>query len=122
MRKTALKIKQIREYNNYSQKYMADQLSISQPAYARIENGVTSLNEEKIRKIAEILNVDLEKLLSNDELTLNIQNNTLNDNSSIIKELNSKQNELYERLLSEKDRTIQHLKNEVKSLIENMKK
>tara|TARA_R110002072_G_scaffold238939_1_gene396635 strand:+ start:26636 stop:26743 length:108 start_codon:yes stop_codon:yes gene_type:complete len=31
---------------------------------------VTSLNEEKIRKIAEILNVDLEKLLSNDELTL----------------------------------------------------
>ena len=49
---------------------MADQLSISQPAYARIENGVTSLNEEKIRKIAEILNVDLEKLLSNDELTL----------------------------------------------------
>ena len=61
---------------------------------------MTSLNEEKIRKIAEILN----------------------DNSSIIKELNSKQNELYERLLSEKDRTIQHLKNEVKSLIENMKK
>ena len=113
MNTTALKIKKIREYNNFSQSYMAEQLNISQPAYAKIENGTTHLTEDKLKKIAKILDVDLEKLLSNEELVFNIHNNTLKDNSSIIKELNLKQNELYERLLKEKDAQIKRLEKEI---------
>ena len=113
MNTTALKIKKIREYNNYSQNYMAEQLNISQSAYAKIENGTTHLTEEKLRKIANILDVDLQRLLSSEDLVFNIHNNTLKDNSSIIKELNSKQYELYERLLKEKDIQIKRLEKEI---------
>ncbi len=110
------KIKQLREYNNYSQSYMAEQLQISQSAYAKIENGYTSLTEDRLKKIAEILNIDPNKLLSNDEFVLNIQNNTLNNESSIIREFNSKQNKLYERLLNEKNNSIKRLEDELKFL------
>ena len=47
---------------------------------------------------------------------LDIHHNTLNDNSSIIKEWNSKQNELYERLIIEKDKIISQLERRIKEL------
>jgi transcriptional regulator with XRE-family HTH domain len=122
MNHTAIKIKKIREYNNFSQNYMAEQLNISQSAYAKIESGSIALTEDKLRKIAQILKVDMDKLLSSEDLVFNIHNNTLNDNASIIKELNSKQNELYERLLKEKDNTIEQLKKEVEFLRSCVKK
>ena len=106
MQSTVYKIRKFRENKNYTQEYMASQLNISQSAYAQIESGITSINSQKLIKIAEILGVDLEKLVSTQELVLDIHNNTLNDNSAIIKELNSKQYELYERLLNDKDKLI----------------
>ncbi len=94
-------------------------MSISQPAYAQIENGSTRISSQRLKQISKILNVDPKNLENCEEVTLNIHNNTLNDNSSIIKELNSKQNELYERLLVEKDKVIERLENELKRLRES---
>ena len=113
---TASKIRQVREYKNISQMYMAEQLNISQPAYAQVESGKTSLSENRLKKIAEILEVDITTLISDEKLTLNIQYNTLNNNSSIVKELNTKQSELYERLLVEKDKQIKFLQAEILKL------
>jgi len=37
----------------YSQEYMANQLGISQPAYANLENGETKLNTKRLEKNSE---------------------------------------------------------------------
>jgi len=103
MNNTARKIRKIRENKNLTQEYMTGQLNISQPAYAQLENGKTAITDKKLKKLTEILDVDVSKLLSQEELVLDIHSNTLNDNSSIIKEFNTKNNELYERLLNEKE-------------------
>ncbi len=116
MNSIGLKIKKIREYNNLTQEYMASQMDISQPAYAQLENGSSKISSQRLKQISKILNVDPKNLESCEEITLNIHNNTLNYNSSIIKELNSKQNELYERLLAEKNKVIERLENELKKL------
>lgn len=75
------KIKNKREYLNYSQEFMAEELGISQPAYANIESGKTKLNIERIVDISKILNIDLSDLLDNN-YTINNFNNR--DNSTAI--------------------------------------
>jgi len=57
-------IRQIRELKSFTQEYMAIQLEISQPTYAKIEKGQSDLKIERLQKIAEILEVDLSTLLS----------------------------------------------------------
>jgi DNA-binding XRE family transcriptional regulator len=44
---TALRIKRLREYRNYTQQYMADSLDLSQNAYCKIENGTTKLTIDR---------------------------------------------------------------------------
>ena len=79
--------------------------------------------KKRLKRIGEILDVDVAKLLSTEDLKLDIHNNTFHDNSSVISELNTKNEELYERLLQEKDdknkllkETIEFLKNEIQKL------
>jgi transcriptional regulator with XRE-family HTH domain len=72
---TALRIKKIREYRNYTQQYMADSLELSQNAYCKIENGTTKLTIDRLENIATILDVPLESILSSSNQTFNIQNN-----------------------------------------------
>jgi len=61
--KTALKIRKRRNELDYSQEYMASQLAISQPAYAKIESGDTRINIKRLERIAEILTIDMIELL-----------------------------------------------------------
>lgn len=104
-----IKIKKARENRNYTQEYMASSLGISQSAYAQLEKGSISINISRLKKIANILEFDINKLISSDDLILDIHHNTLNDNASIINQLNNKQNELYERIIEEKENTIKRL-------------
>ena len=70
----ARNIKQIRELKNFTQEYMAEQLGISQPSYAKIEQGGTVLKIDRLQQIADILEVELTTLLS----TTNIFNIVFN--------------------------------------------
>lgn len=117
MNKVATKIKQLREYNDLSQSYIAQELNISQSQYAKIESGSTNISQDRLTKIADIMGVDIEQLMSEDVFKLIIENNTLNDNSSIIRELNSKQTNLYERLLQEKNKRIEQLEKMIEHLM-----
>lgn len=117
MNKVATKIKQLREYNDLSQSYIAQELNISQSQYAKIESGSTNISQDRLTKIADIMGIDIEQLMSEDVFKLIIENNTLNDNSSIIRELNSKQTNLYERLLQEKNKRIEQLEKMIEHLM-----
>jgi transcriptional regulator with XRE-family HTH domain len=60
----ARNIKQIRELKSFTQEYMARELGISQPAYVKIEQGLTVLKIDRLQQIADILEIDLSTLLN----------------------------------------------------------
>jgi transcriptional regulator with XRE-family HTH domain len=59
-------IKNIRELKNYTQEYMAQGLGITQAAYSKIEKGKTDVSYAKLKKIADILQVSLQVIMSFD--------------------------------------------------------
>lgn len=59
-------IRNIRELKNYTQKYMAQSLGITQAGYCKIEKGKTELSYLKLKKIADILEVSVEVIMNFD--------------------------------------------------------
>lgn len=66
MQQLPLKIKKIREFRAYTQAYMAANLDLSQGAYSNIENGRTDISINRLKAIAELLDVDYMALLEID--------------------------------------------------------
>jgi len=59
-------IRKYREMRNYSQKYVASQMGISQNAYSKIENNLTQLTVHHVKQLAEILKVPMTDLLKDE--------------------------------------------------------
>jgi transcriptional regulator with XRE-family HTH domain len=59
-------IRRYREMQNYSQKYVAAQMGISQNAYSKIENNLTQLTVHHVKQLSEILQVPITDLLKNE--------------------------------------------------------
>ncbi len=59
----AEKIRERREFLNYTQKYVAGCLKISQNAYSKIETGHSSIKVERMYEIASALETDVLKFL-----------------------------------------------------------
>lgn len=57
-------IKKLRLRNNFSQKYLAEKLGVSRPTYIQIEKGERELTITEAEKIASILSMSLDDLLS----------------------------------------------------------
>jgi transcriptional regulator with XRE-family HTH domain len=104
-------IKNLRELKNYSQSAMAKMLDVSQKTYSNIETSGNKISIELIEKIATILNVSFNKILElNSEAILNNTNQTggisqLNT-ATTTNNLSEKNNELFEKLIIEKDERI----------------
>lgn len=56
------KIKNIRELKNLTQEFVAEKLDVSQAAYSRMESGETKINDEKLKQIAEVLELKPEDI------------------------------------------------------------
>ena len=69
----ANKIKNLRKAKGYSQEEVAERLSISQSAYARIERGESHSWSAHLEKLSEIFEVKPEELLSDDSNNFNNQ-------------------------------------------------
>lgn len=59
-------IKKYREMRNYSQKYVATKLGMSQNAYSKIENNITQLTVHHVKELSRILEVSITDLLKDD--------------------------------------------------------
>ena len=57
------RLKEMRKMLGYTQRYMAEQLGITQPSYIRYENGTSEPTLECLAKIAEVLDVSVDYLL-----------------------------------------------------------
>lgn len=112
------KIKGIRELKNLTQEYMAEQLDISQAAYSKLEKGTTKISQDKLNKIAEVLEVSPDDITDFDnQKILNSYNNSIIGNNSnyndtnIIRQLYEDKIALLEKLLSKAEEEIERLKN-----------
>ncbi|WP_276379075.1 helix-turn-helix domain-containing protein [Flavobacterium sp. H4147] len=107
------KISRIRELRDMKQEALAYALGMSQQSISIIENSET-VDEEKLKAIAEVLGVSAEGIKNfSEEAVLNIIGNTYTDNGIVNAGLNYNCNfnpldkvvELYERLVqAEKDK------------------
>lgn len=65
--KTNEKLRQLREIQNWSQEEMAEKMQMSASGYAKLERGDNSLNIERLEQIAQIFNVDIADLTSQEK-------------------------------------------------------
>jgi transcriptional regulator with XRE-family HTH domain len=64
-------VKFFRDAKNYTQEFVAGILGISQPAYSKIESGLTNINEETAGKLAELYEVDKEVFMLGQNAVIN---------------------------------------------------
>lgn len=57
-------IKQLRLQLGWTQFIVADKLQISVPAFSKIESGITTVNIDRLKQIADIFNVPAESLFN----------------------------------------------------------
>lgn len=116
------KIRKIRNLKGMSQQALAEVVEISQKQLSRIEMEQVSPTFELLEKICKTLDVSLKSLLEfNDKIVFN--NYTANQqggklvtyNNADIKQVET----LYEQLLSEKDKTISLLEEQLKNVHNN---
>ena len=110
------RIKKFREFRNYTQEYMAENLNITQRAYSSIENGKTQLTVDRLFEIAKILNVTVIELLELEITTYYNKNfnNGANHNKGgdfiFKKDDFEEQRKLYERIIQTKEEEINFLR------------
>jgi len=120
------RLKIIRKFKGYSQEEMAEKLGYSLSGYAKIEHGKTNLNFSKLERIAELMGVDLQKLLGiNEGNMFNVAENCTHDNHgnlvhcTILSESQSAHElEKSHLLLQERDKEIENLKQQIEQLKE----
>jgi transcriptional regulator with XRE-family HTH domain len=106
-------LRKIRELKGFSQQNLADEINVDQKTISRIEKGDLSPKFETLVSIAKALSINISQLLSFNE-SLIFNNYSQNQkggqfvayNKTEIKQLE----ELYNRLLNEKDEVIALLK------------
>lgn len=89
---------------------MADKLHIHLKTWQKIENGITRLDLDRLKQIAEILDTTVEDLINvEDSVYINeIKDNDVGFNNSTVSihHKSEVETQLYERLLAEKDKII----------------
>jgi len=120
------KIKMLRSQNGLTQQDMADKMNMHLKTWQKIENGVTKLDIDRLKQIAEILETTIEDLINVEESVYinEIKNNDVGFNNSTItiQHKSEIESQLYERLLTEKDLKIQNMEKEISRLWELLAK
>jgi transcriptional regulator with XRE-family HTH domain len=118
---TGNKLRLLREFRNYSQDYVAKKLGITQNTYSRVENNQTRITTERLHQIAQILNVPVGELVSNEELVIQCRNSLPNNqpvalNQEHWKELLENTRQLYKEIISGTNEKIALLESEIQEL------
>ena len=113
------KIRTLRELKGYSQEYVAGKLEIAQNTYSKIESNQTKLNTDILEKIAEILEVSIADLLSEEPVVVNFYgvNHGSQGNFNTIENIYAGQKELYEKIIAGKDEEIARMQKTIDALL-----
>jgi transcriptional regulator with XRE-family HTH domain len=113
------KIRTLRELKGYSQEYVAGKLDIAQNTYSKIETNQTKLNTDILEKIADVLEVSITDLLSEEPIVLNFNgvNHGAQGKFDLIEHFHSGQKELYEKIIASKDEEIARMQKTIDALL-----
>jgi len=110
------KLKDLRKSRGFSVEAVIQKLNISKSTYERMEKGDTSTCLTKIEQICKLYQIEPEELILSETkyVLISTKQKEGSTSSTIINNLSEKAIELYERLLSEKDKKIADLENRLK--------
>ena len=119
MNTTGQKVKKIRESKNYTQEHVAGMLGISQNTYSKLETGAIKITTDRLQKMAEVLDVPIEQLLSNDAQTNNFTNNHIEKFYAYIEHL-KEDNKEHTKMLYEQVKYLQIENERLLTIIEKL--
>jgi transcriptional regulator with XRE-family HTH domain len=82
MKKILDNIKAIRAIKGYSQEYVANKLGCDYSTYGKIENGKSSLTVNRLFRLAEILEVEVQQLLHDRDAKEKDNNNYITEGAT----------------------------------------
>lgn len=109
-------LKKMRKSKGWSQETAADFVSLSQSAYARIENGESHSWACHINKICEVFEINPEDLFKQDKMVINNTQQEGINFAETINQLSEKLIAQYEFRLQEKDAIITELQARLKKV------
>ena len=125
------KLKIMRQCKNWTQEEMAEKLGWAVNSYAKVERGESDIKLDKLKKVAEIMGIDVQELIDSSEKTIfNFVENCTHGNLAhctiLLTETQCAHELEKSRLIIEqKDKEIKLLNeqiNQLKEMIELMKK
>ena len=112
------KIKKLRELKNFTQSHVASELGITQSAYSKIELGETEVSYSKLNKIAEVLGMSPEEIMTfNEQMIFNIMHNQTGNGFVINKGFTENEKILYENQIALLKEEIAYLKKVLDKLL-----
>ena len=103
------RIRQVRQRLGYSQEYVAIQLDISTKTYRNMEDGKSKLYLSRLKRLSQVLNIDISELIRTDLGYKKDEDAEKIPKNKQMYFFDDKIIELYDRLLSEKDKYIRLL-------------
>lgn len=103
----AKKLKTLREINNFTQAYVADQLEISQNAYSLIEKGATKITLDRLEDLAVFYKIKPSDLLT--EGFDGLIKNPETENRNLPPALSIMEKKMYEQTISRLEDNIERL-------------
>ena len=120
MNQLGIRIKKIRLAKGLTQEKVATKLFLSLKAYQNIEHGITKIDLERIKQLADIFEITMDKLINSAEFKIRFEASKHREKLADGKDLNVPMNsEIYNLLLKEKDNEITFLKELLNKFIEN---
>jgi transcriptional regulator with XRE-family HTH domain len=106
------KIKKLRELRNFTQSHMAEELGLSQSAYSKLELGETEITYNKLERVAEVLGMRPEEVISfNESMVFNVMHNQTGNGFVITNnQLTEAEKHLYEEQISLLKEELSYLK------------
>ncbi|MEZ4988091.1 MAG: helix-turn-helix transcriptional regulator [Saprospiraceae bacterium] len=97
---TIHRIKAIRKQKNMQQQEVAERLNISQSAYAKIENGQSKVDTDRLLQLADIFEVPYDSLLPG-ENNSHFSNNQITNAASFVEHFYASSKEAYEQHITQ---------------------
>jgi transcriptional regulator with XRE-family HTH domain len=114
------KIKKLRELKNFTQSHIASELGITQSAYSKMEQGETEVSYSKLTKIAEILGIAPEEIMTfNEQMIFNVMHNQTGNGFVVNKGISDNEKKLYEDQINQLKEEVNYLKKVLDKLLNN---
>jgi len=114
------KIKKLRELKNFTQSHIASELGITQSAYSKMEQGETEISYTKISKIAEVLGISPEEIMTfNEQMIFNVMHNQTGNGFVVNKGISDNEKKLYEDQIAQLKEEVSYLKKVLDKLLKS---